>query len=160
MFKGADDVLKLVQMQLFIATDGDKLPQALVESPYNLYTMDEGGFRTWCSENMGEEAKQKFTQYLGEKDPIDYLWGNVLTMRKYARPTDNAHERGDMPQTDKVGGEYMKPTAQPISETTKEVRKMKRHIKRESSEKAEFKKWLRSHWNPTLNKPKGQDEWD
>lgn len=37
---------------------------------------------------------------------------------------------------------------------------MKRHIKRESSEKAEFKKWLRSRWNPALNKPKGQDEWD
>ena len=37
---------------------------------------------------------------------------------------------------------------------------MKKRTKMESSEKAEFKRWLGSHWNPALNKPKGQDEWD
>jgi hypothetical protein len=48
MFKSADDVLKLVQMQLFIAKDGGELPQATVDSEYNLYTIDEGAFKKWC----------------------------------------------------------------------------------------------------------------
>lgn len=38
-------------------------------------------------------------------------------MREYAEPTPNAHGRGDMPQTDKVEGEFMKPTAAPVSES-------------------------------------------
>lgn len=41
----------------------------------------------------------------------------MTTMRKYAEPTPNAHGRGDMPQTDKVEGEFMKPTAAPVSES-------------------------------------------
>jgi hypothetical protein len=47
----------------------------------------------------------------------NYLWNNVLTMRKEAEPTKNAHGRGDMPQTDQVNGEFMKPKAQPLSES-------------------------------------------
>ena len=57
MFKNADDVLKLVQMQLFIAKNGGKLPQATVDSPYNLYTIDEKAFREWCQKTMIEEAR-------------------------------------------------------------------------------------------------------
>ena len=43
-------------------------------------------------------------------------------MRKEAAPTPNAHGRGDMPQTDKVNGEYMKPKAAPISEAIKKLK--------------------------------------
>ena len=118
MFKSADDVLKLVQMQLFIAKDGGKLPQATVDSPYNLYTIDEKPFKEWCQKTMNDEARQKFAVHLNDKDDaVDYMWQNVVTMRKSAAPTQNAHGRGDMPQTDKVDGEYMKPTAQPVSES-------------------------------------------
>ena len=60
MFKSADDVLKLVQMQLFIAQDGGKLPQATVDSEYNLYTIDEGAFKTWCEATISDEAAMTF----------------------------------------------------------------------------------------------------
>lgn len=43
-------------------------------------------------------------------------------MRKEAEPTPNAHGRGDMPQTDKVSGEYMKPKAEPVSESRRLVK--------------------------------------
>lgn len=96
MFKNADDVLKLVQMQLFIAKDGGELPQATVDSEYNLYTIQEKAFKEWCSKTITEEAKQTFAKYI-EEDPIDHLWKNVMVMRNEAQPTPNAHGRGDMP---------------------------------------------------------------
>ena len=96
MFKNADDVLKLVQMQLFIAKDGGELPQATVDSEYNLYTIQEKAFKEWCSKTITEEAKQTFARYIKE-EPIDHLWNNVLVMRNEAQPTPNAHGRGDMP---------------------------------------------------------------
>lgn len=96
MFKDADDVLKLVQMQLFIAQDGGKLPQATVDSEYNLYTIQENAFKEWCSKTMTDNAKQTFAKYIKD-EPVGYLWGNVETMRKEAQPTPNAHGRGDMP---------------------------------------------------------------
>lgn len=42
-------------------------------------------------------------------------------MRKEAEPTSNAHGRGDMPQTDKVSGEFMKPKAARVSEGVKNL---------------------------------------
>ena len=96
MFKDADDVLKLVQMQLFIAKDGGKLPKATVDSEFNLYTIEEKAFKEWCSKTITDEAKQTFAKYIKE-EPIGYLWNNVLVMRKEAKPTQNAHGRGDMP---------------------------------------------------------------
>ena len=96
MFKTADDVLKLVQMQIFIAKDGGEVPQATVDSEFNLYTIDEGAFRKWCEGMMTDDARQTFSKYVKD-DPIGYMWGNVLTMRKEAQPTSNAHGRGDMP---------------------------------------------------------------
>jgi hypothetical protein len=56
LFKDADDVLKLVQMQLFIAKDGGKLPQATVDSKYNLYTIGENDFKGWISSTITPEA--------------------------------------------------------------------------------------------------------
>ena len=50
-------------------------------------------------------------------------------MREYAEPTPNAHGRGVMPQTDKVDGEFMKPTAAPVSESKRGNTIMKRTIK-------------------------------
>ena len=129
MFKSADDVLKLVQMQLFIAKDGGELPQATVDSDYNLYTIEEGAFKKWCEQAMTEEARQIFSKYVKD-DPINYLWGNVLLMRKEAEPTPNAHGRGDMPQTDKVNGEYMKPKAAPISEAIKKLKVTKERFEK------------------------------
>jgi hypothetical protein len=35
-------------MQLFIAKDGGELPQATVDSEYNLYTIGERAFKEWC----------------------------------------------------------------------------------------------------------------
>lgn len=64
MFKNADDVLKLVQMQLFIAKDGGKLPQATVDSKYNLYTIDENAFKTWVAKTISNEAKQILGAYV------------------------------------------------------------------------------------------------
>lgn len=124
LFSSPDDVLKLVQMQLFIAKDGGELPQATVDSAYNLYTIDEGGFKDWVLATMTDEASEIFGQCIGKETPEEiaaYLWGNVLTMRKEAAPTDNAHGRGDMPQTDQVSGEYMKPKAAPVSESVKRL---------------------------------------
>jgi hypothetical protein len=115
LFRNADDVLKLVQMQLFIAKDGGELPQATVDSAYNLYTIDEDGFKKWVESTITDEARRILNQYVKEQKPADYLWNNVVVMRKEAQPTPNAHGRGDMPQTDKVSGEYMKPKAAPVS---------------------------------------------
>lgn len=117
LFNTPDDVLKLVQMQLFIAKDGSELPQATVDSDYNLYTIDEQPFKKWVNDTITEEAANIFKRYIKNQKPADYLWNNVLTMRKEAKPTENAHGRGDMPQTDKVNGEFMKPKAAPVSES-------------------------------------------
>lgn len=106
-------------MQLFIAKDGKKLPQATVDSAYNLYTIDEAQFKKWVDNTITDEARQLFAKYVKDKLPADYLWDNVVTMRQEAAPTDNAHGRGDMPQTDQVNGEFMKPKAQPVSENCK-----------------------------------------
>lgn len=119
LFSSADDVLKLVQMQLFIAKDGGELPQATVDSEYNLYTIDETGFKKWVNDIITEEATNIFKEYVRDQTPADYLWNNVLVMRKEAEPTPNAHGRGDMPQTDRVNGEFMKPKAAPVSESHK-----------------------------------------
>jgi hypothetical protein len=45
---------------------------------------------------MSEDAQNTFAKYI-EEEPINYLWNNVLVMRDEARPTPNAHGRGDMP---------------------------------------------------------------
>ena len=119
LFKNADDVLKLVQMQLFIAKDGGKLPQATVDSAYNLYTIDEEEFKKWVENTISDEARQILGKYVKDQKAEDYLWSNVVVMRKEAEPTPNAHGRGDMPQTDKVNGEFMKPKAAPVSESKK-----------------------------------------
>lgn len=63
------------------------------------------------------------------------MWDNVTTMREYAEPTPNAHGRGDMPQTDKVEGEFMKPTAAPVSESKRGNTIMKRTRKTMESSK-------------------------
>lgn len=44
-------------MQLFIAKDGGELPSATVDSAYNLYTIDEGGFRSWVESVITDEAR-------------------------------------------------------------------------------------------------------
>ena len=64
LFDSADDVLKLVQMQLFIAKDGGELPQATVDSEYNLYTIDETGFKKWVNGIITEEATNIFKEYV------------------------------------------------------------------------------------------------
>lgn len=56
LFKTPDDVLKLVQMQLFIAKDGGVLPSATVDSSYNLYDIGKDEFFRWCDSNITEEA--------------------------------------------------------------------------------------------------------
>lgn len=56
MFKNADDILKLVQMQLFIAKNGGELPQATVDSKYNLYTIEEKAFKDWVNKTMVNDA--------------------------------------------------------------------------------------------------------
>ena len=144
MFKTADDVLKLVQMQLFIAKDGGELPQATVDSDYNLYTIEEPAFKKWVGNTITNDAVQILGKYVKQfnknqeqqrqateardrsiatvEQIENYLWNNVLLMRKEAAPTPNAHGRGDMPQTDKVNGEYMKPKAAPISEAIKKLK--------------------------------------
>lgn len=129
LFDSADDVLKLVQMQLFIAKDGGELPQATVDSEYNLYTINETGFKDWVRKTITDEAQAKLVKYVKKEDNelpddefvLDYLWNNILTMRNDAEPTPNAHGRGDMPQTDKVSGEYMKPKAAPVSESIRRI---------------------------------------
>lgn len=144
LFSNADDVLKLVQMQLFIANDGGELPQATVDSAYNLYTIDEKGFKGWVENTMTDEARQilegilKQNEKTAEIPVVDYLWNNILTMRDEAQPTPNAHGRGDMPQTDRVDGEYMKPKAAPVSESAKRL-----SATREQYEKSE---WLQKRY--------------
>ncbi len=67
LFSHPDDVLKLVQMQLFIATDGDKLPQATVDSQYNLYTIGEDEFKKWVESTITDEARKSFSQFIDEE---------------------------------------------------------------------------------------------
>ena len=84
---------------------------------------------------MSEDAKNTFAKYIKE-NPIDYMWNNVLIMRSQARPTQNAHGRGDMPQTDQVDGEFMKPNATPVSEETNTMKKL--NITKERFEKSRY----------------------
>ena len=120
MLQHPDDALKLVQMEIFVAKDGKELPQSKVDSGYNLYTIDEKAFKDWCQKTMTDEASAMFRKFLpDDQNPIDYLWHNVETMRAEAEPTPNAHSREDMPQTDKVDGEFISPRAEEVSENTK-----------------------------------------
>ena len=106
-----------------------------MDSEYNLYTIDETGFKEWVKKTITDEAQAKLVKYVREKCAksekigeipddelvLNYLWDNILTMRNDAEPTPNAHGRGDMPQTDKVSGEYMKPKAAPVSESIRRI---------------------------------------
>ena len=139
MLQHPDDALKLVQMEIFIAKDGKELPQSKVESGYNLYTIDEGSFKKWCQNTMSDDAKRIFDKLLPEKDPIEYMWKNVETMRQDAQPTSNAHGREDMPQTDKVDGEFISPRAEEISESIIRRDEMKKlNITKERFEKSRY----------------------
>lgn len=139
MIQHPDDALKLVQMEIFVAKDGKELPQSKVESGYNLYTIDAKSFQKWCQNTMSDDAKRIFDKLLPGKDPIEYMWHNVETMREEAKPTDNAHGREDMPQTDKVDGEFISPRAEEISESNKRKIKMKKlNITKERFEKSNY----------------------
>ena len=56
-------------------------------------------------------------------------------MRNEAQPTPNAHGRGDMPQTDRVDGEYMKPKATPISEKNNSMKDGRKEVQFDESTK-------------------------
>ena len=142
MIQHPDDALKLVQMEIFVAKDGKELPQSKVESGYNLYTIDAKSFQKWCQNTMSDDAKRIFDKLLPGKDPIEYMWHNVETMREEAKPTDNAHGREDMPQTDKVDGEFISPRAEEVSENTKisESNKRKTTMKKLKITKERFEK--------------------
>ena len=126
MLKHPDDALKLVQMEIFVAKDGRELPQSKVDSGYNLYTIDHDSFRGWCENTMSDDAKRVFDK-------------NVETMRQEAQPTANAHGREDMPQTDKVDGEFIAPKAAKVSESIERKNKMnKLNITKERFEKSRY----------------------
>ena len=140
MLQHPDDALKLVQMEIFVAKDGKELPQSKVDSGYNLYTIDEKAFKDWCQKTMTDEASAMFRKFLpDDQNPIDYLWHNVETMRAEAEPTPNAHGREDMPQTDKVDGEFISPRAEEVSENTKVYESTRMlNITRERYEKSRY----------------------
>ena len=91
---------------------------------------------------MSDDAKRIFDKLLSGKDPIEYMWQNVETMREEATPTPNAHGREDMPQTDKVDGEFISPRAEEVSESTKisESSKRKTTMKKLNITKERFEK--------------------
>ena len=139
MLKHPDDALKLVQMEIFVAKDGKELPQSKVDSGYNLYTIDHDSFRNWCENTMSDDAKRVFDKMLPKQDPIEFMWKNDETMRQDAQPTSNAHGREDMPQTDKVDGEFISPRAEEISESNKRKTTMKKlNITKERFEKSNY----------------------
>lgn len=139
MLKHPDDALKLVQMEIFVAKDGRELPQSKVDSGYNLYTIDHDSFRGWCENTMSDDAKRVFDKMLPKQDPIEFMWKNVETMRQEAQPTSNAHGREDMPQTDKVDGEFIAPKAANVSESKERKNKMnKLNISKERFEKSRY----------------------
>ena len=139
MLKHPDDALKLVQMEIFVAKDGRELPQSKVDSGYNLYTIDHDSFRGWCENTMSDDAKRVFDKMLPKQDPIEFMWKNVETMRRDAQPTANAHGREDMPQTDKVEGEFIAPKAAKVSESGKRKNKMnKLNITKERFESSRY----------------------
>ena len=83
---------------------------------------------------MTDEAAAIFKKVLPDgQNPIDYMWRNVETMREEAEPTPNAHSREDMPQTDKVDGEFISPRAEEVSESAKTL-----NITRERYEKSRY----------------------
>ena len=116
LFAKPDDVLKFVQMQIFIDKKGKVLPQEKADSGYNLYTIKEAPFKKWCMKTMTDAAANELWQPMfpnGYKlDEEDHqavakkkaqiaakIWKNVLVMRKHAAPIEGAHARDDMPQT-------------------------------------------------------------
>ena len=60
-------------------------------------------FNQWYVKTASEQAKQEF-QKNGINNPVEYLWNNILLMRKTSHPIKGAPERGVMPQTDTAPG--------------------------------------------------------
>lgn len=164
--KNPDDILKLVQAQIFVSTDGRKLPSNKVGKDTNLYGIDEKSFKAWCWHNMKVEAarilakiffksqqnKQKEVSETkkGDNDTkrriISKLWSNVMIMNKQAKPMggkQKAHGRPVMPQTDGDGvpkDGYKQDTALKISNTIAESerRHMKKYTKKQILEALKY----------------------
>jgi len=101
-----DPELALKIVQLSIAATTGQINTAEVKGS-NLLLMGEQQIKEYISTNMGENAKQAFSQVAQGQDPIayaqQYIWENVSKMQQNNKPISGASKRDFMPQTDSGG---------------------------------------------------------
>ena len=99
----SDPVLALKVVQLSIAATQGKIKVEKVQGS-NLLVMGEQQVKDYIAGNMGENAKQAFSQVAQGQDPVayaqQYIWGNVYKMQQNNKPISGASKRDFMPQTD------------------------------------------------------------
>ncbi|HAT76186.1 MAG TPA: hypothetical protein DCS19_04920 [Flavobacterium sp.] len=99
-----NDALKATQLS--IVADSGKLPTAK-GGGFNLFEISEKVFKQKVKALISDDAIEIFSKNDkgDDKEKIaDYLWQNVLLMRKSNNPIKNATNREIMPQTDQAPG--------------------------------------------------------
>jgi hypothetical protein len=93
------EALKIIQ--LAIAANSNKIPTSSPEGT-NLYDMSEEAFKSYVKKNVTETVLDAYTK---SKDELaDYMWNNVLLLRKSNQPIKDAPDRVYMPQPAKAPG--------------------------------------------------------
>lgn len=105
--KGPFQALKAAQLGIAVATH--KIEIANVEGA-NLMTIGQQEFVQYVMQNIDDSVIDVLRKYKLIKTPnnderargeaANYIWNNVLSMRKTSSPIDGAPPRGLMPQTD------------------------------------------------------------
>lgn len=102
----SDPVLALKVAQLSIAATTGQIKVNSVQGS-NLLVMGEQEVKNYIATNMGENAKQAFSQVAQGQDPVaytqQYIWTNVAKMQQNNKPISGASKRDFMPQTDPEG---------------------------------------------------------
>jgi hypothetical protein len=137
----ADPVLALKVVQLSVAATQGKIKVEKVQGS-NLLLMGEQEVKDFIAGNMGENAKQAFSQVAQGQDPVayaqQYIWGNVSKMQQNNKPISGASKRDFMPQTDK-GGQFANELQKGAVNWTQNQQKQVAHVEYGSSS---LNEWL------------------
>jgi len=93
------EVLKVIQLS--IATLTTKIPFS-ENIGTNLFKINENTFKKYVENNVNDKVLSLMNKDI--KSLSDYLWGNILLLRKNNKPIKNAPDRIFMPQVSKAKG--------------------------------------------------------
>jgi hypothetical protein len=116
------DVLKIIQLS--IAGNSGGIPFSKNEGT-NLYTISQDEFKKFISWTVSDKVLKIYKKTSDEL--ADYLWNNILSLKKYNKPIVGAPDRIFMPQPSKASG-TIKSLANGSVDFKKPFAKMERRI--------------------------------